>query len=129
MTDELSLNQVETIIREATNGFFKDSEDVRVTLRITMEFQRFLLRHPIELVPSESSYMMGTVQSGVDSFFLVGHTCRVFSGLEEAWVPEHVLPSAFVEVRTAFLRHFDVLTLPSSTPVQRLSSLLSLLRI
>ena len=130
MPDELSLNQVEGIIREATQGFFEESDEhLRVSLRVSVEFQRFLLKHPVEPAPSELSYIMGTVQSAVDSFFLVGHTCRVFSGVEESWVPEQTLPSGFMEVRTAFLSHFDVLTHPRSTPVHRLGSLLSLLRI
>ena len=119
MTNKSSLGHVERIIREAAEDFFEDSDEhMRVTLRVTVEFSEFLLKYSTEPVPSEVSYMVGTVQSAVDSFFLIGQISRVFRELEESWARQPALPSSFIEIRTAFLRHFDVLKYPNSTAVQ-----------
>ncbi len=122
---------VETIIR-TTNGFFENTEvwdNMRITLRVTAEFQQFLEQNNDEPSADELSFILGSIQSGIDSFFLVGYTCRSFSGLEESWIPEPRLERSFAEVRTASLGYFSVLIRIESNPIERLGSLLSLIRI
>jgi hypothetical protein len=102
---------------------------MRVALRVTAEFCQFVREHETEPSASELSYMMGTIQSGIDSFFMVGYTCRSFAGLEESWIPERLFPSDVAEIRPTALHLFQALHQRDSSPVDRLGSLLSLLRI
>lgn len=128
----MSVSKLEETIRESTDGYFDDPElreDMRVTLRVTLDFYEFLLRHRSEPDASDTSYLMGTVQSGIDSFVAIGHSCRSFTGFEESWVADHSLPLGFPEIKSAFLTYFSELTDANSAPVDRLASLLRLVRI
>jgi hypothetical protein len=128
----LSVGQLEALLRESTDGFLDDSErpdDLRMTLRITLDIHKFFLSGNSEPDASTISYAMGTIQSGIDEFVLIAYTCRCFVGLAESWVTDRYLPSAFDEFRSAFLRAFDRLIDAQSAPVDRVTSLLSLLRI
>lgn len=132
MTHPIPVGKLEEIIRDSTNRFFDDPEhreDMRVTLRVTLDFCGFLLRHESEPDAADTSYLMGTVQSGIDSFVAVGHACRSFAGLEESWVADQKLPLGFPEIKSAFLTYFSELTDANSSPVDRLGSLLRLVRI
>jgi hypothetical protein len=128
----LSVSQLEAILSESTEGFFSDSErpdDLRMTLRITLDIHKFFVNCNSEPDASSIFYAMGTIQSGIDEFVLVASTSRCFIGLEESWVADRHLPAAFDEFRSAFLRFFDSLIDARSAPVDRVASLLSLLRI
>src|SRR5256885_12786040 len=70
----LSVNQLEAILSESTDGFFDDSErpdDLRMTLRITLDIHKFFASWDLEPDASTISYAMGTIQSGIDEFVLI----------------------------------------------------------
>ena len=127
----LSVSQLEAILSESTEGFFDDPErpdDLRMTLRITLDLHKFFVNCKSEPDASTMFYAMGTIQSGIDEFVLLACTSRCFVGLEESWVADRHLAS-FDEFRSAFLRSFDRLIDARSAPVDRVASLLSLLQI
>jgi|SRR5579863_549183 len=124
--------QITESILRITAGFFAeggDAEDLRVAVRVSTDFRDFLERQGEDPDPSESEYVMGTIQSGIDFFVQVGHSCYSFRGLEESWKPQDPLPVGFVEMKGAYLRHFGALCREESGPAERLGSLLSLIRI
>lgn len=74
MTHPIAVNKLQEVFRKSTKGFFDDPglrEDMRVTLRVTLDCYEFLLRHSSEPDASDTSYLMGTVP-GIDSFVAVG---------------------------------------------------------
>src|SRR4030095_2527797 len=78
----LSVGQLEAILSESTEGFFDDAErpdDLRTTLRITLDIYKFFESCNSEPDASTIFYAMGTIQSGIDEFVLVAYTCRFLS--------------------------------------------------
>jgi hypothetical protein len=124
--------RLEQAIMATTEGFCDGEEllrDLRVTLRIVADVQKFMVQAIDPPDPSELSYVMGTIQSGVDEFFLVGHVCRSFKDLEESWTPERQSWRTFTDIKVVFLDHLDVVIGEPSSPVERVGSLLSLMQI
>ena len=133
---EPNAEQIEKLVLQATERFFEDeasapygsAECLRVTVRIAADFRDFLEKNDSP-TPDEISYMMGTIQSGIDQFVLFGHLCRMFSGLQESWTSEPSRYQNFVNTRADVLHLFERLVATRSSPIERLASLLSLVRI
>jgi hypothetical protein len=78
-TQPLSAAKLENALKASTKGFFEDAgieQDLRITLRIVSEVYMFLVDSTDPPNASELSYVMGTIQSGVDEFFQLAHTCE-----------------------------------------------------
>jgi len=101
---------------------------LRVTIRIAVDFRDFLETNESP-PPDEIDYMMGTIQSGIDQFVLYGYTCRWFSGLKESWIAEPGVYQSLAKTKADVLRFFETLTATNSSAVERVASLLSLVRI
>ena len=128
---EYSAEQIAESILRTTEDFFTEGGEaaLRVAIRVSTDFRDFLERQGEDPDPSESEYVMGTIQSGIDFFVQVGHSCYSFRGLEESWKQQDRLPVVFAEVKGAYLRHFGALCREEAGPAERLGSLLSLIRI
>jgi hypothetical protein len=87
------------------------------------------LQHNNDPGADHVSYILGTLQSGIDSFFVVAHSCRCSSGLEESWKPEDWLPLGFEQAKTDFVKTFDEMIDVNTTPVQKVADLLRAIRI
>jgi len=86
-----SAEQIAESILRTTEDFLQeggDAEGLRVAVRVSTDFRDFLERQGDEPDPSETEYVMGTIQSGIDFFVQVGHSCYSFRGLEESWKPQ-----------------------------------------
>jgi len=135
-SEKANAQQIEKLVLQETEGFFEDQpaephgpgECLRVTIRIAADFRDFLEKDESP-TPDEISYMMGTIQSGIDHFVLFGHLCWMFSGLQESWIPELCVHQSFSRTKADVLRFFETLVATSSSPVERVASLLSLVRI
>jgi len=127
-----SAAQITSKILETTEEFFQedgDAQDLRVAVRISCDVRDFIEKQGNQPDSQEADYMMGTIVSGVESFFQVGHSCRCFVGLEETWQIDKQLPTTFVELKKRYLRHFEDLANEELHPRERLQALLSLSRL
>jgi hypothetical protein len=128
MTDQ----EIENAIVEGAEGFFAlkdDREQLQVAIRITGEFKTFLLKFPDSSPPDETTYVMDTVRSGLDLFWLLARGCSAIRRDYVAWTFEERMPQTYVEFRDCSRHHFEQPEGPDATALQRLSSLLTLLHL
>ena len=100
--------------------------DLRVAVRISVDFWDFLARYGSAAPPSEVEYMMNTIRSGIDDFFSVAVLHCVLqestpnSGLE--WIEAGDVEAT----RSAYETRFRALMNPDIGFAERLENLLSL---
>jgi hypothetical protein len=129
------MNQVEQIedsIVAGCRGFFDDAEtraELRVTIRIAKAFYDFLVKFGESPDAGEIDYMMGTIRSGIDEFFLLAYGCR--SLVETRWTKSLDMdaPWDFPSLRERFLRYFDQLSGEDLSVSDRLDLLFTLTRL
>src|SRR6266542_6579399 len=124
MNSDINVSASDVILRIArdTDGLFDDEHlntNLRVRVRVTVDVYKFFVASGDAHDHSELSYVLGTIQSGVDDFFLVGYACRSFNGLEESWLPEWPNWRSLAELKELFLKRFESLVGADTEPVVR----------
>ncbi|MGA7380281.1 MAG: hypothetical protein WBX03_05475 [Terriglobales bacterium] len=99
--------------------------ELRVTIRIACEFHQFLLNFGETPPLNEVNYVMDTIRSGMDEFFLLAQVCRVLTDEFARWNFDRQVISNFSELRTASLRRFEELTRTDASAGEQLASLLA----
>lgn len=97
--------QMTAVILRGSEGFFddpKDSEDLKVTVRIACEFFVFLQQSNGAPGVEEAEYMADTIRSGLDCFFSMSWTGRILTGLELQSGFVAKLPSTFSELKASY---------------------------
>jgi hypothetical protein len=124
------VSHIEDLIVCGAEGFFdgpgSHRMDLHVTIRIAFDFHKYLSSATDSLVVENVRYMMDTIRSGMDQFFLLGYSCSAINVGGDVWRFDHEVPRSFQELREAFMRRFDNLIAPESSAIDRLASLLAL---
>jgi hypothetical protein len=127
--DALKAQMTAIIVRDA-EGYFddpKESEDLRITVRIACEFFVFLQESNGVPKPFDAEYMAGTIRSGLDWFFSIAQTGNILTGLELQRGFHSKLPRTFLELKESYDYLFHQV-LESSHSIQALGLLLSLVQ-
>lgn len=117
----------ELMVTEAEGDLDVVREDLHVTIRIARDFYEFLKKFAEPPQPYDIDYMMGTIRSGIDEFFLLIYSCS--SGIEkEKWIAafDPLRVWNYPELRREFLSRFESLASPQLDRADRLVSLLLL---
>jgi hypothetical protein len=82
--DAMKAQMTAIIVRDSEGCFDdpKESEDLKVTVRIACEFFVFLQQSTDVPEFGEADYMAGTIRSGLDWFFSMAQTGRILAGLK-----------------------------------------------
>jgi hypothetical protein len=125
--DVKSVERIEELIVAASDGYFDDEgirSDLHVTIRIANDFYDFLVKFGDSPEAYDIDYMMGTIRSGIDEFFLLAYICRSLfdEGFWTGAIDQQVHWKA-AELRIEFMRRFEHLEDPDLKVVDRLASL------
>ena len=91
-------DHIEDRIVAGSEGFFDIPllrENLHVTIRITRDFYDFLVRFGEKPPAEEIDYVMGTISSGIESFFLLAYDCRSINKGSKAWNFDSLAHSGF----------------------------------
>ena len=133
------VERIEQAIVEGSAGFFEDAdipedlrasatirEDLHVTIRIARDFYDFLVRHGESPGVEEIDYIMGTIASGIDEFFLLAYACRFIDTDRKTWNIDPHEHWDFRALRAKFIHAFEHLADPNTSAVDKLSALFAL---
>jgi hypothetical protein len=126
------VNRVESIeeaIIASSKGLFDSAgirEELHVTIRIARDFYDFLVKFGDSPGVYEIDYMMGTVRSGMDSFYQLAYICRGISGSTWTKSVNPQVHSDFPVLREMFMRGFEHLDDPDASLLDKLDSLFAL---
>jgi hypothetical protein len=126
------LKQIEERIISGSEDFFSPPAtlaELRVTLRIAYEFHRFLLKFGETPPMNEVTYMMDTIRSGLDHFFLLAYSCRAIDNKVAKWSFDRDAGASFPQLRRYYLHCFEELCRPEADAGDRLASLLALVHL
>jgi hypothetical protein len=124
-----SIDRIEGAIVNGSEGYFDEPgmrEDLHVTIRIAKDFYDFLVKFGETPPADEIDYVMGTIRSGMDEFFLLAYSCRCINTENETWSFDRHVHWNFPELRETFIRRFQHLVESDDSAVDRLASLLLL---
>lgn len=125
------VKRIEELIVAGSEGCFGGfdvpelREDLHVTIRIARDFHDFLVKFGEKPPAEEIDYVMGTIRSGMDEFFLLAYNCRSIN-TSETWGFDPHVHWDFPALRERFMRGFEHLADPDVSVVDRLASLLAL---
>jgi hypothetical protein len=124
--------EIENRIVAATENLFesaKERELLHISIRVSCEFQKFLLDFGDTPSQDEAEYVADTIRSGIDWFYLLAFHCHGLRDDLGTWRFDRLATSSFPKLREACLRQFDTLRRPSSTPGEMLASLLAFIHL
>jgi len=124
--------EIENRIVAVTKNLFesaKERELLHISIRVSCEFQKFLLDFGDSPPQHESEFVGDTIRSGIDWFYLLAFHCHGFRDDLATWRFDRQTTSNFRELREACLRQFDILCRPSSSAGEMLASLLALIHL
>ena len=124
-----SIDRIEGPIVDGSEGYFAEPElreDLHITIRIAKDFYDFLLKFGETPPAEEISYVMDTIRSGMDQFFLFAFSCRGINTEDDTWNFDRHVHWDFPELRNTFMRRFEHLVESDASAVDRLASLLAL---
>jgi len=119
--------EIESRIVAATEELFesaKERELLHISIRVSCEFQKFLLDFGDSPPQDEAEYVADTIRSGLDWFYLLAFHCHGIRDDLATWRFERQV-SNFPKLRDACLRRFEMLCQPSGTASEMLASLLA----
>ena len=119
--------EIESRIVAATEELFesaKERELLHISIRVSYEFQKFLLDFGDSPPQDEAEYVADTIRSGLDWFYLLAFHCHGIRDDLATWRFERQV-SNFPKLRDACLRRFEMLCQPSGTASEMLASLLA----
>jgi len=120
--------EIENRIVAATEGLFgsaKERELLHISIRVSCEFQKFLLDFGDSPPQDEAEYVADTIRSGLDWFYLLAFHCHGLRDDLATWRFNRQVTSNFPKLRKTCLRYFDILCRPSATAGEMLTSLLA----
>lgn len=104
----------------------KQKEELHVTIRIACEFHKFLLDFGDVPPRDEAEYVANTIRSGIDWFMSLASTCYYLDDELAAWSFDRQAVSNLHDLRSACMKHFEELGLPSASLGTMLACLLAL---
>jgi len=124
--------EIENRIVGVTENLFesvKEREMLHISIRVSCEFQKFLLDFGDSPPPDEAEYVADTIRSGIDWFYLLAFHCHGLRDDLSTWRFDRQATSNFPELREACLKQFDILCRPSSAAGEMLASLLAFIHL
>ena len=119
--------EVESRIMAATGELFesaKERELLHISIRVSCEFQKFLLDFGDSPPQDEAEYVAATIRSGLRWFYLLDFHCHGVRDDLVTWRFDRQV-SNFPKLREACLRRFETLCQSSATAGEMLASLLA----
>lgn len=124
------MNRVEeienAILADSGDWFDQTRDDLHVTIRIANDFYNFLVKFGESPSAYEIAYMMDTIRSGIDEFYLLAFGCQSMGlGGSAASVG---LPSRleFPDLREQFMLRFQHIDDPDLSLIEKMNSLFAL---
>jgi hypothetical protein len=124
--------EIENRVVAVTEGLFesaKERELLHISIRVSCDFQKFLLDFGDNPPQDEAEYVADTIRSGMDWFYLLAFHCHGLRDDLAAWKFDREMTSDFPKLREACLKRFDILCRPSSAPGEMLASLLAFIHL
>jgi hypothetical protein len=103
----------------------KEREMLHVSIRVSCDFQKFLLDFGDSPPQDEAEFVADTIRSGMDWFYLLAFHCHGLRDDLSAWRFDRQATSNFPKLREACLTQFDLLCRSSATPSEMLGALLA----
>jgi hypothetical protein len=119
--------EIENHVVAVTDDLFdsaKEREMLHISIRVSCEFQKFLLDSGDDPPQDEAEYVADTIRSGMDWFYLLAFHCQSVRDDLATWRFDRQATLSFPKLRETCLRQFDILCRPSTTPGEMLASLL-----
>ncbi|MGA8216520.1 MAG: hypothetical protein WB799_23235 [Candidatus Sulfotelmatobacter sp.] len=119
--------EIEGRIVAATEELFesaREREMLHISIRVSCEFQKFLLDFSDSPPQDEAEFVADTIRSGLDWFYLLAFHCHGIQDDLATWRFDRQV-SNFSKLRDACLRRFEVLCEPAATAGEMLASLLA----
>jgi hypothetical protein len=124
--------EIENRVVAATERLFesgKEREMLHISIRVSCEFQKFLLDFGDSPSQDEAEYVADTIRSGMDWFYSLAHHCHSLPDDLATWRFDRQITSNFPKLREACLGQFNILCRPSATPGEMLASLLAFIHL
>jgi hypothetical protein len=120
--------EIENRIVAATEKLFespKERELLHISIRVSCDFQKFLLDFGDSPPQDEAQYVADTIRSGLDWFYLLAFHCHRVRDDLATWRFDREATSNFPELRKTCLRQFEILCRPSARASEMLAALLA----
>jgi hypothetical protein len=124
--------EIESRLLATTENLFesaKERELLHVSIRVSCEFQKFLVDFGVSPPQDEAEYVADTIRSGMDWFYLLAFHCHGLRDDLATWRFDRRVTSSFPQLREACLRQFDILCGPSAKPGEMLACLLAVIHL